>query len=52
MSPGTAWCTCTPLSDTLFLNGPFPARISRVITRVATNVTRKASKQRNRGSFP
>src|SRR5829696_2179568 len=51
-TPGTAWCTCTPPSDTLFLNGPRPARINRVMTRVATNVATKAVKHRSNGSRP
>ena len=52
MMPGTAWCTCTPDADTLFLNGPRPARIRRVMMRVARNVTTKAAKHRKIGSFP
>jgi hypothetical protein len=33
-------------------NGPRPARIDRVITRVTRNVTMNASIRRSRGSFP
>src|SRR5581483_5921583 len=50
MIPGTAWWTCSPDSETLSLNGPRPARIIRVITRVTTNVTMNAEKQSTRGS--
>ena len=46
--PGTAWWTWTPVRDTLSLKGPLPARIMRVMVRVVTNVTMKATKQRNR----
>src|SRR5215831_789480 len=41
----------SPLSDTLSWNGPFPARIILVITRVTTNVTTNAAKQTNSGTF-
>ena len=52
MMPGTAWWTWTPDAVTLFLNGPSPARMRRVMVRVARNVTTKAAKHRNSGSFP
>ena len=45
-----AWWTCKPPADTLFLNGPRPARIIRVMTRVAMNVTMKAAKHTSSGS--
>ncbi len=50
--PGTAWWTCRPLSETLSLNGPRPARIIRVTMRVTMNVTTNTAKHTNSGNFP
>ena len=52
MMPGTAWWTWVPDAETLSRNGPRPARIIRVITRVVRKVRTKASRQIASGSFP
>lgn len=50
-TPGTTWWMCTP-PGVMFLNGPRPARISRVITRVTRNDMTNESRARSSGSFP
>lgn len=42
---------CTPDDETLFLNGPLPARISRVIVRVTRKVTTYDSRHRTIGQL-
>ena len=48
--PGTAWWMWVPDAETLSLNGPRPAWISRVIVRVTKNVTTKELKHSSSGT--
>ena len=51
MTPGTTWWMCSP-PGLMFPNGPRPARISRVIERVITNVRTNAARASSMGSLP
>lgn len=50
-TPGTTWWMCIP-PGVMLRNGPFPARIIRVMSRVIAKVSTKAARARSSGSFP
>ncbi len=49
--PGTTWWMCSP-PGRMLRKGPFPARISRVITRVTRNVRTNEASASSSGSLP